>query len=222
MGTITGFTSARMLSMENATVIDGTVVGNDLILETKGGTLINAGNVRGIQGIQGVPGEITEAELNAAIAPLASSADLLAAANAVDAEYSRAEIGHISQTLASTSFTTVITNLNVATSVNLDTPRSATVMVTAYFESTVAGDAIKVFIYKNGVQDSFDICHILVANSQTPIRFFDRVYLPAGATSLDLRAVRYSGSGTCVMAPTSNFNSYIHIVDNGLNQVGGP
>jgi len=54
---VTGFTAARMLEMEDATIIDGNVVGNDLILETKDGTTINAGNVRGIQGIPG-PGYI--------------------------------------------------------------------------------------------------------------------------------------------------------------------
>lgn len=56
MATVTGFTADRMLEMEDATVIDGEVVGDDLILTTKGGTDINAGNVRGPQGPQGVPG----------------------------------------------------------------------------------------------------------------------------------------------------------------------
>lgn len=47
MATITGFTAARMLQWENATVIDGNVVGNDLILVRKDGSQINAGSVRG-------------------------------------------------------------------------------------------------------------------------------------------------------------------------------
>jgi hypothetical protein len=53
MATITGLTAARMQEIEAASVVDGDVVGNDLILTTKGGSQINAGNVRGPQGVQG-------------------------------------------------------------------------------------------------------------------------------------------------------------------------
>lgn len=66
--TVTGFTSDRMLAIENGTVVDGNVVGDNLILLTHGGTPIDAGNVRGPQGIQGPIGEISQAELDAAIA----------------------------------------------------------------------------------------------------------------------------------------------------------
>jgi len=56
MATVTGYTSARMNAMEAATVIAGTVTGDNLILTTRGGTQINAGNVRGATGIQGIQG----------------------------------------------------------------------------------------------------------------------------------------------------------------------
>jgi microcystin-dependent protein len=52
---VTGFTAERMLAMEDATVISGAVVGDDLILTTKDGTEIDAGNVRGPQGDVGPP-----------------------------------------------------------------------------------------------------------------------------------------------------------------------
>jgi len=54
--TVTGLTADRMIEMENATVVDGEVVGNNLILETRDGTPIDAGNVRGPQGVPGAPG----------------------------------------------------------------------------------------------------------------------------------------------------------------------
>lgn len=54
--TVTGLTKDRMISMEQATVISGHITGNDLILVTKGGTQINAGNVRGPVGAVGPPG----------------------------------------------------------------------------------------------------------------------------------------------------------------------
>jgi hypothetical protein len=53
LATITGLTKDRMITMENATVIDGDVVGDDLILKTRGGSNINAGNVRGPVGAAG-------------------------------------------------------------------------------------------------------------------------------------------------------------------------
>lgn len=48
MGTVTGLTAARMLAIEDASVVSGTVDGTDhLILETHGGTMIDAGSVLG-------------------------------------------------------------------------------------------------------------------------------------------------------------------------------
>lgn len=47
MATVTGLTAERMIEMENATIIDGNVVGGNLILLTKDGTNINAGSVIG-------------------------------------------------------------------------------------------------------------------------------------------------------------------------------
>lgn len=66
MATVTAFTAARMLAIENGTVVSGEIVGDDLILETRGGTTINAGVVKGAKGDkgdQGDPGEVTADEL---------------------------------------------------------------------------------------------------------------------------------------------------------------
>ncbi|QFP94910.1 hypothetical protein SEA_OHMYWARD_28 [Gordonia phage OhMyWard] len=59
--TVTGFTAARMLAMEQATVIGGTIQGDELVLTTKGGQEILAGNVRGPQGVKGDPGGVPDA-----------------------------------------------------------------------------------------------------------------------------------------------------------------
>lgn len=53
MAIVTGLTAERMIEMENATIISGYIVGDDLMLLTRDGTPINAGNVRGLQGIPG-------------------------------------------------------------------------------------------------------------------------------------------------------------------------
>lgn len=54
MTTVTGFTAARMLDIENNSIISGTIVGDNLILTRQGGGTVNAGNVRGATGDPGV------------------------------------------------------------------------------------------------------------------------------------------------------------------------
>ncbi|MET0786513.1 MAG: hypothetical protein ABWY25_07405 [Paenisporosarcina sp.] len=59
MATVTGFTAERMLAIENTTVVDGEVQGDNLILLQRDGTPIDAGNVRGPQGNPGPAGGVT-------------------------------------------------------------------------------------------------------------------------------------------------------------------
>ena len=56
MATITGMTADRMLAIEAASVVDGDVVGDNLILTKHDGTQINAGSVVGPMGPQGPVG----------------------------------------------------------------------------------------------------------------------------------------------------------------------
>lgn len=58
MATVTGYTAAKMDEINDSTVVDGDIVGDNLILKTRDNTEINAGNVRGPQGIQGVQGNV--------------------------------------------------------------------------------------------------------------------------------------------------------------------
>jgi hypothetical protein len=53
MATVTGLTAARMKAIEDASVVDGAVVTDDLILTKYNGVQINAGNVRGPKGDPG-------------------------------------------------------------------------------------------------------------------------------------------------------------------------
>jgi hypothetical protein len=59
MATVTGMTADRMKQIEAQSVIDGDVVGDNLILTQHDGTQINAGSVRGPKGDQGPVGEDT-------------------------------------------------------------------------------------------------------------------------------------------------------------------
>jgi microcystin-dependent protein len=68
MATVTGYTSQRMKIIEDTTVVDGEVRTDNLILVTRAGTEIDAGSVRGPQGIKGDTGEVSQAELDAALA----------------------------------------------------------------------------------------------------------------------------------------------------------
>lgn len=69
MATVTGLTAERMIAMENATVIDGDVVGNNLILRTRDGTTIDTGNVRGPIGPSGAAHTICTSTTRPVLAP---------------------------------------------------------------------------------------------------------------------------------------------------------
>lgn len=56
MAQVTGFTAERMKQIEDETVVDGEVIVDNLVLKTREGTEINAGNVRGPRGITGLEG----------------------------------------------------------------------------------------------------------------------------------------------------------------------
>lgn len=56
MATVTGFTAERSQDIEDQAIIDGSVVGDNLILERNNGETVNAGNVRGAAGLDGDDG----------------------------------------------------------------------------------------------------------------------------------------------------------------------
>lgn len=56
MTTVTSFTAERMLEIENETIVNAALDGNDLILTTREGTDINVGSVRGSTGAAGSTG----------------------------------------------------------------------------------------------------------------------------------------------------------------------
>lgn len=60
MATVTGLTAERMLEIEAASIVDGDVVGDNLILTRHDSTQINAGSVRGPQGDAGPVGQDLE------------------------------------------------------------------------------------------------------------------------------------------------------------------
>jgi hypothetical protein len=73
MATVNVYTAERMAAIEAASVVDGDVIGDNLILERNDGTTIDAGNVRGPQGAQGIQGVPGVDGLNAAFLVRAAS-----------------------------------------------------------------------------------------------------------------------------------------------------
>lgn len=57
MATVTAYTAARMKLIEDASIVDGLVVGDNLWLTRYDGVQIDAGNVRGVQGPVGTTGD---------------------------------------------------------------------------------------------------------------------------------------------------------------------
>lgn len=59
--TVTGYTAERMLAIERSTVVGGRIVGDNLVLTTRDGSTVTAGNVRGPEGDRGDAGGIWDA-----------------------------------------------------------------------------------------------------------------------------------------------------------------
>lgn len=77
MATITGLTAERMIAIEDASVVDGAVVGDNLILYQHDGSQIDVGNVRGPAGEMG-PGPGSEGSiLYTAPGPTVAWSDIL-------------------------------------------------------------------------------------------------------------------------------------------------
>lgn len=76
MATVTSLTAARMEAIEAASIVDGSVVGDNLILERFDETTIDAGSVRGPTGSPGVTtGEL--ADVFASLMPVGSIVDYI-------------------------------------------------------------------------------------------------------------------------------------------------
>lgn len=67
MGTVTAFTAERSLEIENSSIVDGNVVGDNLILVRRDSVEIDAGNVRGPVGPEGPPGGLGEAPVDGSV-----------------------------------------------------------------------------------------------------------------------------------------------------------
>lgn len=70
MATVTGYTAEKMKQIEDTTVVDGDVIGSNLILTQRNGATINAGSVLGPQGIQGPPGPTSIAVCTSTTRPI--------------------------------------------------------------------------------------------------------------------------------------------------------
>jgi hypothetical protein len=129
MATVTGFTAERMLEIEDTCIVDGAIVGNDLVLEQRNGTPINAGNVRGPTGPTGPIGEVSNAELTAAISTHNTS-EVTARNAAIAAAIAEKGWQHIGEATVSNSAAFTIT-----------IPDSTYKMVKVYLSLAVSGTA---------------------------------------------------------------------------------
>ena len=64
MPSVNGYTTAKMVPIEDGTFTDANVVGDDLVFTRKDGTTKNAGAVRGDQGPIGPPGPLSQADID--------------------------------------------------------------------------------------------------------------------------------------------------------------
>jgi len=155
MATVTGFTAERMLEIEDTCIVDGAIVGNDLVLEQRNGTPINAGNVRGPTGPTGPIGEVSTAEMTAAISAHNSS-EVTARNAAIAAAVSASGWQHIADgdvsnsaaftiTIPDSTYKMVKVHLNLAVSgsasaINARVNNNSTTALHRYSYTQILGD----------------------------------------------------------------------------------
>lgn len=157
MGIATGFTASRMLAIENSTVVSGLVdINGDLILSTREGTLLNAGNVVGPPGQDGSDASVpdasttvkgiielsTDAETQAGTDPnLAVSPASLASLTATDSRRGLAEFADGPETAALASDSLAVTPIGLALPAVVGIRRVTPTSVTKSGGGTVVVDA---------------------------------------------------------------------------------
>lgn len=112
MATVTGYTAARMKAIEDGTVVDGEIIGDDLILTKFDGTQINAGAVVGPQGPTGPQGPAGDSSFAGYVEPLN---DLGNVSGTVTLDFSTHNVWRINPTAAVTiAFSNLPLSGNVA------------------------------------------------------------------------------------------------------------
>lgn len=94
MATIEGLTAAKALELAALDIVDGEVVGDELWLTTRGGDVINAGNVRGVPGTDGADAAVGDVSPTAGTTPIRASSGRVkgGTATAVDDLTTKAQV----------------------------------------------------------------------------------------------------------------------------------
>lgn len=146
MATITGYTSARIKQIEDKAIINGTILGDNLILITYDGTEINAGNVRGPQGIEGPIGEVSIEDLNAAIAAAhaagAITSTQLAAGAVIPSKIAAGAVGNTALATGSVTTTKIADGTITTTKLGDDSVTAAKVAANAVTNTAIGTNAV--------------------------------------------------------------------------------
>lgn len=229
MPTVTGLTAERMLEIEASAIIDGDIVGNDLVLKRYDEGLINAGNVRGPVG---PPAIIT---CTSTTRP--ASADRYDGLHIYETDtkkllvwngfrfdppwnlpWGHVAIGQVFASQGNIGSTSVdltglaITGIAVAN-------RRWRVTGRAHFQSTVEGDLGRLDIC-DSANTPIDSAQARMTTSGTTVKAEADINPAAGSRVYKLRFVRSAGTGTLQMNASATQVATIRIED--LGPIGLP
>lgn len=124
MAAVTGITAARAQEIEDASIVDGAVTGDDLILFRHDGTSLNAGNVRGPQGDPGADAATGDVNPTAGTTPIRGTGGVVKGGTPVSTNdlTTKAYVDAADATLTSavSGLTAQVTGTEIGNAVNLN------------------------------------------------------------------------------------------------------
>lgn len=230
MATVTGYTAERMKEIEDSAIVDGDIVGDNLILKRYDGGEINAGNVRGPQGPVGPEGVQDFIICTSGTRPVTPAEGTLIYETDTDkifAYYSGGwnlpknvaggVIGHAKAEANQGGIGGVevdLTNLSVP----INTNASRRILISAVLpnvSSDTSDDTFALSIREGGTLLQNAISTIDVGNQGVSISTWVLIDPPAGAHTYKLTAQRANGSGTLTMFASANNPASILVQDLG-------
>ncbi len=194
MPTVTGFTAARMLAIEEQAIVDGEIIGDNLILVRNDETTINAGNVRGPQGVAGPPGGLGEAPIDGSTYGRKDGAWEVAIGSVVEAPTD-------GKAYARQSGSWIIAPGSLLGSVFNDADSQTALSSAVSFDG--GGTTLMVAVGSRGVTVEFGalIGHFLANKTLQALLYVDGVLHPRGQA----RIQNSTASGTCYLSRTVTF-----------------
>jgi hypothetical protein len=192
-----------MQAIEDSAIVDGDVVGDNLILTRYDTSTINAGNVRGPQGDQGPVGEVSDAEMTAAIS---------AAITTLDSSLPQGLITQAIKTSSQGPLTSIVDISGLSVTFTAVANRNYLLVVEGQYHTTTGNAQVQQFITLSDNTQIRESKLVAWSGWQSTLRT-DHIVTPA-AGSITYKA-RVAGSAAISLSASTSTYAFFRVFDVG-------